>query len=537
MQQHSLFLDTPAFHKTKSYQALETYAKAPFDLAKDGALTDERVRTMRAQGAGFSYLYGFERVDHKTLQALFELAFERKAIEQMEAMQAGEVVNFIQGYPSENRPALHTALRDVFDHPQKAPKAKEAAELSKQELQKLKTFIESHKQYSDLIVVGIGGSELGPRALYLGLSFYHKKDRRVHFIGNIDPDDVAQTLKQVDLKKSLVVIISKSGTTLETATNEAFLRKAFEQKGLQTKDHFIAITMPKTPMDDPSRYLACFHIWDYIGGRYSATSMVGLLLLSFGIGFNDCMELLRGAHDMDRVALKKDPKENLPLLAALFGIWNHNFLHYPTTAVIPYAQVLSRFPAHLQQCDMESNGKRILRTGEVAPFQTGPIIWGEPGTNAQHSFYQLIHQGTQIVPVELIGFATSQSGTDFEWNGTTSQEKLLSNLFAQAVALAVGKKDANPNKTFPGNRPTSLLFAKKLTPYALGALLAFYEHKVAFQGFIWGVNSFDQEGVQLGKVLADRFIEQFANKRTHKQHDFPIGQALIQIAEEYVGEL
>lgn len=532
----SLFLETAAFHKTKSYQKLEEISKHPFDLTKEGALTDDRILDMRAEGAGFSYLYGFERVDETTLLTLFELAKERKAVEQMHAMQNGEIVNAIHGYDSEKRPALHTAMRDVFDRPNQKDTAKKASQLEKDELIKLKKFIDSEKRFSELVVVGIGGSELGPRALYLGLSLYHKKDRRVHFIGNIDPDDVALTLHHIDLRKTLVVIISKSGTTLETATNEAFLRKAFEEKGISSKEHFVSITMPKTPMDDLSRYLACFHIWDYVGGRYSATSMVGALLLAFGVGYDEFMELLRGAHDMDQIALKENPKENLPLLAALLGIWNHNFLHYATAAVIPYAQVLSRFPAHLQQCDMESNGKRILRTGEVAPFQTGPIVWGEPGTNAQHSFYQLIHQGTQIVPVELIGFAEPQSGKDFSWKDTTSQEKLLSNLFAQAIALAVGKKDANPNKTFPGNRPTSILFAKKLTPYALGALLAFYEHKVAFQGFLWGVNSFDQEGVQLGKVLADRFIEQFAQKHTKKaDKPFPLGKALIQIADEFLG--
>ncbi|HXF29639.1 MAG TPA: glucose-6-phosphate isomerase, partial [Chlamydiales bacterium] len=219
-------------------------------------------------------------------------------------------------------------------------------------------------------------------------------------------------------------------------------------------------------------------------------------------------------------------------LMALLGIWNHNFLGYPTVATIPYSQVLHRFPAHLQQCDMESNGKRIDRFGKPCAFETGPIVWGEPGTNAQHSFYQLLHQGTGVVPMELIGFLNQQDSLDFDWKGTTSQEKLLSNFFAQAIALAVGQKHENPNKVFPGNRPSLILMANKLTPYALGALLALYEHKIAFQGFIWGINSFDQEGVQLGKVLADKCLQLFeATRKNEKPKEpFPLGEALIKIA-------
>jgi glucose-6-phosphate isomerase len=236
---------------------------------------------------------------------------------------------------------------------------------------------------------------------------------------------------------------------------------------------------------------------------------------------------------MDLVALRENPTENLPLLGALLGIWNRDFLNYPTVAVIPYTQLLARFPAHLQQCDMESNGKHIDRRGNTCSFETGPIVWGEPGTNAQHSFYQLIHQGTTVVPLEFIGFAESQGNLDFDWKGTNSQEKLLANLLAQAIALAIGKKDTNPNKTFYGNRPSSLLLSRKLTPYALGALLAYYEHKIAFQGFIWGVNSFDQEGVQLGKILADRVLGQMVAEHQHRPCEpFPLGSELLQVVRK-----
>jgi glucose-6-phosphate isomerase len=225
---------------------------------------------------------------------------------------------------------------------------------------------------------------------------------------------------------------------------------------------------------------------------------------------------------MDKSVFTYEIRRNLPLLTALLSIWNHNFLGYPTYALIPYSQALARFPAHIQQVEMESNGKRISRDGEPMDFQTGPIIWGEPGTNAQHSFFQWLHQGTSIAPLEFIGFERSQYEADFEFQGTTSQEKLLSNLFAQALALAVGEKNENPDKVFPGNRPSHILLGERLTPFVLGSLLALFEHKVVFEGFIWGINSFDQEGVQLGKTLANRFLKYFSGKQK-----FPLGEAFI----------
>ena len=245
-------------------------------------------------------------------------------------------------------------------------------------------------------------------------------------------------------------------------------------------------------------------------------------MLAFALGFNNYVAILEGAHAMDLHARTAKMEENLPLISALLGIWNRNFLGFETCAIIPYSQALLRFPAHLQQCDMESNGKHTDKEGNRVNFETGPVIWGEPGTNGQHSFYQLIHQGTDIIPLEFIGFCESQYGKDLEVQGTSSQQKLLSNLFAQAVALALGQKSDNPNKTFEGNRPSRMLLGQRLDPFHLGALLAYYEHKVAFQGFAWGINSFDQEGVQLGKKLANKVIELFQGKG-----DFPLGQAFI----------
>lgn len=514
------------FTKYPSYSALLKKAQHPLEMAQ--ILTPARIEKMAVQGVGFKLLFGTEKVDEEILAALFQLAKEAHVLEKMAEMQRGEVMNQIEGYESENRSVLHTAMRDQFDHPQTAPAAKEAALAAAKELKKLEKFLnDTEGKFTDLVQIGIGGSDLGPRALAIALKPFHKKGTRVHFISNVDPDDANGVLEGLDLKKTLVVVVSKSGSTLETLTNEAFVRSRMEKAGIDPKKHFVAVTGEKSPMDNPEKYLASFYMWDFVGGRYSATSMVGGVMLGFALGFKGFQEILKGAHDMDQHALTAKPEKNLPLISALLGVWNRNFLKYPTVAIIPYSQALLRFPAHLQQLDMESNGKRIDKTGKAVDFSTGPVIWGEPGTNGQHSFYQLIHQGTDIVPLEFVGFHHSQYGHDLKIEGTNSQQKLLSNLFAQSIALSVGQKSENPNKVFPGNRPNRILLGEKLTPYHLGALLAYYEHKVAFQGFIWGINSFDQEGVQLGKKLATRMLHLFAGQK----EDFPLGKAYLKFLD------
>jgi glucose-6-phosphate isomerase len=523
----------PSFRHLKSVIRLNELAEDPYDLSEEGAVTPKRLDAMIAEAVGFKLFYGMERVSELTLSALFDLAEETQAIKKMTAMQAGEIVNFIEGFESEERPALHTAMRDFFDQRNTAGPAIDAAELAYKECEKLRAFlteIEKKGQFTDMIQIGIGGSELGPKAVYIALEAFHKPGRKVHFLSNVDPDDGAHIFHQVDLEKTLVVVVSKSGSTLETLTNEHFAKEKFKKAGLNPKNHFLAVTGKGSPMDDPQQYAASFYMWDYIGGRYSATSMVGGVILAFALGMDRFLEFLRGASAMDKIALRTDPKTNLPLLSALLGIWNRNFLALPTTAIIPYSQALCRFPAHLQQLDMESNGKRIDKKGHAVDFDTGPIIWGEPGTNGQHSFYQSIHQGTTVVPLELIGFKESQYRDDVVFQGTSCQEKLLSNLFAQSIALAVGQHNDNPNKFFPGNRPNRVLFGQRLDPYAMGAILAYYEHKVAFQGFIWNINSFDQEGVQLGKKLALQIIDQFATLKAGKPIDpkgFPLGAAYL----------
>jgi glucose-6-phosphate isomerase len=513
------------FNHLPAFSDLAQKAQEPFDLTLDGALSSERIQSYKAETAGFQLLYGTQRVNDDVLDLLQKLAEQSGAVQQFTAMKKGKVMNRIDGFPSENRMVLHTAVRDLFTE---APYYPEATAQAATELEKLKTFLDDlrsgqvsadHGPFTDMIMIGIGGSDLGPRALYLALEFFRLEGRLVHFISNVDPDDAARVLQDVDLARALVTVVSKSGTTLETLTNEELVRDAFRKKGLEPRDHFIAVTGKGSPMDDQARYLRSFYMFDYIGGRYSATSMVGAVMLGFALGYEGVYEILKGASSVDRAAEEQDIRKNIPLLLALLGIWNRNFLGYDTVAVLPYSQALIRFTAHLQQCDMESNGKSINRRGEKLVYQSGPIVWGEPGTNGQHAFYQLIHQGTTYVPVEFIGFRKSQFGADLRLENTTSQEKLCANLLAQSIALATGQKNENPNRSFAGNRPNSVLLADRLTPRTMGALLAIYEAKVVFQGFIWNINSFDQEGVQLGKVLANKLLEHFSGRRTDSTYN------------------
>lgn len=517
------------FNDLPSYQKLKELAQNPPDLTKKGILTPQRIDDMKSEELGLTLFYSSERVDEPIIESLFSLAEEAKATQKMHAMQAGEVLNQIEGIESENRTVLHTAMRDFFEDREQTTVAKEATDLAYKECEKLKEFLSDiGERFTDLVQIGIGGSDLGPRAIYQALQAYQKPMRKVHFISNVDPDDVASVLEMVDLPKTIFVVVSKSGGTLETLTNEAFVIDALKKAGLKPENHLVAVTGKGSPMDDPGKYLASFYIWDYVGGRYSVTSMVGGVTLAFALGMDRYLDFLRGASSMDKLAKLSDPHKNLPLLSALLGIWNRNFLNQATVAIIPYSQALARFPAHLQQLDMESNGKHIDKTGSRVEFETGPIIWGEPGTNGQHSFYQLLHQGSTIVPMEFIGFRESQHHLDILYQNSNSQEKLISNLIAQSIGLAVGQKSDNPNKVFEGNRPNRMLIGNRLDPQTLGSILSYYEHKVAFQGFIWNINSFDQEGVQLGKVLALKMIDQFIEKRESKPHDeksFPLGSA------------
>ncbi len=508
------------FSEMKSCRLLRQLAAAPFDLGAPHGLAPERISRYCCRHDDFTLLYATQRIDEAVVDALQELADESRVLDQFMMMKKGAVMNRVKGCDSENRQALHTACRDVF---RPRPSAPEASAQARRELDRLRDFLENlesrrltnqqGKIFTDMIQIGIGGSDLGPRALYYALAAYRNPERNVHFIANVDPDDVAAVLGRVDLSRTLVNVVSKSGATLETLTNEELVRRAYVQVGLDPRHHFIAVTGKGSPMDNPEKYLRSFYMYDYIGGRYSATSMVGGVLLGFALGHDNFIEIIKGAHRMDLSAEEKDIRRNIPLLMALLGIWNHNFLGCETLAILPYSQALIRFPAHIQQCDMESNGKSVSRQGITLGHQSGPVIWGEVGTNGQHAFYQLIHQGTTVVPVEFIGFRRNQYEQDIDIKGTSSQEKLLANLLAQSLALAVGRQSANPNRKFPGNRPNLLLMADRLTPRSMGGLLALYEAKIVFQGFIWDINSFDQEGVQLGKILANQLLDHFQGMR------------------------
>jgi len=467
-----------------AYGKLQKLAEKPFMLNQKNALSKERISSYSCRMNNLTLLYATQRVDDQVLNTLQELADESLVVEQFIGMKHGEVINRIENYESEERMVLHTAARDIWE----APAHPGASNQAKTELKKLKNFLDelasgavvnaAGDKFTDMITVGIGGSDLGPRALYLALAAFRIQGRRVHFISNVDPDDAALILQDLDLSRTLVNVVSKSGSTLETLTNEELVRAAFIKAGLEPKRHFIAVTGKDSPMDNPARYLRSFYMFDYIGGRYSATSMVGAVMLGFALGSEALHEILRGAHDIDRAAEETYIRRNIPLLMALLGIWNHTFLGYETLAVLPYSQALIRFTAHLQQCDMESNGKSIDRQGNDLSWQSGPIIWGEPGTNGQHAFYQLLHQGTTIVPVEFIGFRHNQYQKDMTVQGTSSQDKLLANLLAQSLAMAAGRHNNNPNRRFKGNRPNSILLADRLTPYTMGALLAVYETKI-----------------------------------------------------------
>lgn len=512
------------FTSLAAFNRLKQLSDNPFDLTGSGHLSGHRFQNYKMSSCGIDLLYATQRVDDEVLDGLQALSDEAKLVDKFYAMKQGAVINRIDGLESENRQVLHTACRDIFrgepDHRQSSAEAKE-------QLLRLESFLESldkgriagggGEPFTTMVQVGIGGSDLGPRAICQALSAYALPGRSVRFIANVDPDDAAAVLAGLDLPRTLFNIVSKSGTTLETLTNEELVRTALAEAGLDPALHMVAVTGKGGPMDDPARYLKSFYMYDYIGGRYSTTSMVGAVSMGFLLGYSGVMEFLAGANAMDIAAGERDIRKNMPLLLAMLGIWNHNFLGCSTFAVLPYSQALARFPAHLQQCDMESNGKSVTRGGKPVGWQTGPVVWGEPGTNGQHAFYQLLHQGTEIVPAEFIGFHESQYGLDLTVEGTTSQEKLIANMLAQSLALALGSKHENPNRFFGGNRPSLILLGRRLTPEIMGALLALYEHRIVFQGFCWNVNSFDQEGVQLGKLLATTLLAEISVGKTGRK--------------------
>ena len=485
------------------------------------ALTSQRINESTAPcGGGLTYHWAAMPVGDSHLDLLQKIADEQQVVEKYRALLAGATMN-----TGEDRLVLHhltrgrvlgNGIKVVADNEEKGDFYAEQLKRISQFAQSIRqgTILSSTgKKFKTVVQIGIGGSDLGPRALYLALKGWAKgtslDTREARFISNVDPDDAFDVFETLDFESTLFVLVSKSGTTQETLTNYELVRKAMKDTGITGLDpaqHMVAVTSKTSPLAASKDFLDAFYIDDYIGGRYSATSAVGAVVLSVAYGPEVFTRLLAGAHEADTLALHGNITKNAALLDALIGMYIRNCLHLPFTAILPYSQALSRFPAHLQQLDMESNGKRVNRDGDPIDYQTGPIIFGEPGTNGQHSFYQLLHQGTDTVPLQFIGFKKSQQGKDIEIDGSTSQEKLNANLIAQIVAFACGKNHENANKQFPGNRYSSVIIGDQLTPETLGALLAHYENKVMFQGFLWNINSFDQEGVQLGKVLATKVL-------------------------------
>lgn len=482
--------------------------------------------------------YSKNRITDKTMALLVQLAKECGLKEAIDAMFNAEQINETEG-----RAVLHVALRNqgneriVVDGVDVMPDVK--AVLDKMELFCESVISGQWKGYSgkgitDIVNIGIGGSDLGPVMVYDSLKPY-RNHLNIHFVSNVDGTHIAETLKKVNPQTTLFLIASKTFTTQETMANAHSARNWFLEKGGSAEGvakHFAALsTNAKAVSAFGIDTKNMFGFWDWVGGRYSLWSAIGTSI-ALGIGFDNFKALLKGAHEMDTHFRKNDFEQNMPVILALLGVWYNNFFEAETQAILPYDQYMHRFAAYFQQGDMESNGKNVDRNGNPVNYQTGPVIWGEPGTNGQHAFYQLIHQGTKLIPCDFI--APAQSHNKIGSHHTL----LLSNFFAQTEALmngktleeviaelkATGKSEAEieklaPFKVFEGNRPTNSILVKQVTPETLGALIAMYEHKIFVQGIIWNVFSFDQWGVELGKQLANKILPELENQSAINSHD------------------
>ena len=473
-----------------SFQNLSKTGRIDLKKVMSGENGAERVKNYSIPMAeGLVYNYAAKQVDDDVLEALVKLAEEAQLSEKFEELYNGAVIN-----TGENRLVLHQLTRGQLGKAVVADGVDKRKFYVEQQ-QRIADFANkvhageitnaAGEKFTTVVQIGIGGSDLGPRAMYLALENWAKKNNtfkmEAKFISNVDPDDAAAVLNSVDVAHSIFVLVSKSGTTLETLTNESFVKDALKKAGLDASKHMIAVTSETSPLAKSDDYLAAFFMDDYIGGRYSSTSAVGGAVLSLAFGPDVFAQFLDGAAAEDQLSAEKDVLKNPEMLDALIGVYERNVLGYPSTAVLPYSQALNRFPAHLQQVDMESNGKSVNRFGEPVNYPTGPVIFGEPGTNGQHSFYQLLHQGTDIVPLQFVGFKNNQLETDVDIQGSTSQQKLCANVAAQIVAFACGKEDDNRNKNFEGGRPSSIIIGDQVNPKTLGALLAHFENKIMFQ--------------------------------------------------------
>ncbi len=527
--------------QTAAWQALQKH----FDEMKDVTIAD----LFAKDGDRFSKFsatfddqmlvdYSKNRITEETLAKLQDLAKECDLAGAIKSMFSGEKIN-----RTENRAVLHVALRNRSNTPILVD-GKDVMPEVNAVLEKMKTFSEAiisgewkgytGKAITDVVNIGIGGSDLGPYMVTEALRPY-KNHLNMHFVSNVDGTHIAEVLKKVNSETTLFLVASKTFTTQETMTNahsarDWFLKAAGDEK--HVAKHFAALSTNAKAVGEFGIDTAnMFEFWDWVGGRYSLWSAIGLSIV-LSIGFDNFVELLSGAHAMDKHFSTTPAEKNLPVLLALIGIWYNNFFGAETEVILPYDQYMHRFAAYFQQGNMESNGKYVDRNGNVVDYQTGPIIWGEPGTNGQHAFYQLIHQGTKIVPCDFIAPAITHNPL------SDHHQKLLSNFFAQTEALAFGKsrevveqeyrdqgKDPAtldyvvPFKVFEGNRPTNSILLREITPFSLGALIALYEHKIFTQGVILNIFTFDQWGVELGKQLANRILPELKDDKEISSHD------------------
>lgn len=525
--------------KTDVWQSLEkNYKKTAVlhlrDLFKEGNRFNEF--SIRDNNLGLTFDYSKNIITSETFKLLMDFAKSAKVREYADKMFSGEKINW-----TEKRAVLHTALRNRSNKPiyvdGKDVMPEINAVLSKMEkfnndLRSGKWAGFTGKKITDVVNIGIGGSDLGPKMVCEALKYY-ADGPNAHFVSNIDGADIYEALKNLNPETTLFIIASKTFTTLETMTNASTARQWLVSKlgDKAVSKHFVALsTNAKKVKEFGIDENNMFEFWDFVGGRYSLWSAIGLSISCY-IGFDKFTELLEGAYYIDQHFLNAPYEKNIPIIMATLGFWYNNFFGAYTYAVLPYSQYLHRFPAYLQQGDMESNGKFIDREGNRVDYETGPVIWGEPGTNGQHSFYQLVHQGVKFIPSDFIGFINSLEKVG------DHQEKLMANYFAQTEALAFGLTKEQvvenlarmglsqadieflaPYKVFEGNRPTNSILIDNLTPKTLGALIALYEHKIFAQGIMWRINSFDQWGVELGKVLANVILPELKGEADNK-HD------------------
>ena len=521
------------------WQALKQHFTTigPKHLRELFAADAQRGKQLTVEDVGLYLDYSKQRVDADTLRLLRELAEACELPQRIEAMFRGDKINSTEG-----RAVLHVALRApsnekiLVDGHDVEPDVHEVLDRMAAFSERVRSGAwQGHtgKRIRNVISIGIGGSDLGPVMAYEALRDYSRRDMTFRFVSNVDGTDFAEAVRDLDPAETLFIICSKTFTTLETLTNahaaRAWCLKALGDESAIAK-HFVAVS---TNAEGVSKFgidtANMFGFWDWVGGRYSMDSSIGLSTM-LAIGADGFREMLAGFHAMDEHFRHTPLEKNLPALMGLLAIWNNNFLDAATVAVLPYEQYLKRFPAYLQQLTMESNGKHVTLDGKVVDYNTGPIYWGEPGTNGQHSFYQLIHQGTRIVPCDFIGFGQTLNPLPAQGGGD-QHDLLMANLIAQGEALAFGKTAEEvraegtpealvPHRTFEGNRPSNTILAAKLTPHVLGTLIALYEHSVFVQGVIWDIDSFDQWGVELGKQLAKTTIAELTAKDEPKlAHD------------------